>query len=139
MEVKLEVVKVDVPEGVNVILGHSHFIKTVEDLHEVLVNSVPGIKFGLAFNEASGPCLVRASGRGYELAIPLFKGGDKRLLTEADVDVRHLPGLTLAVLGYGNQGRAQALNLRDSGVEVVVAAAARSAFSHCNCPEVKLS
>jgi len=62
LEVKLEVVKVDVPEGVNVILGHSHFIKTVEDLHEALVNSVPGIKFGLAFNEASGPCLVRASG-----------------------------------------------------------------------------
>ncbi|KYH36597.1 MAG: hypothetical protein AYL29_012710 [Candidatus Bathyarchaeota archaeon B24] len=67
MEVKLEVVKVDVPEGVNVILGHSHFIKTVEDLHEVLVNSVPGIKFGLAFNEASGPCLVRASGNDDEL------------------------------------------------------------------------
>ncbi|MCD6445023.1 adenosine-specific kinase [Candidatus Bathyarchaeota archaeon] len=67
MEVKLEVVKVDVPEGVNVILGQSHFIKTVEDLHEVLVNSVPGIKFGLAFNEASGPCLVRASGNDEEL------------------------------------------------------------------------
>ncbi|RLI23268.1 adenosine monophosphate-protein transferase [Candidatus Bathyarchaeota archaeon] len=67
MEVKLEVVKVDVPEGVNVILGHSHFIKTVEDLHEALVNSVPGIKFGLAFNEASGPCLVRASGNDEEL------------------------------------------------------------------------
>jgi len=67
LEVKLEVVKVDVPEGVNVILGQSHFIKTVEDLHEVLVNSVPGIKFGLAFNEASGPCLVRASGNDEEL------------------------------------------------------------------------
>jgi len=67
LEVKLEVVKVDVPEGVNVILGHSHFIKTVEDLHEALVNSVPGIKFGLAFNEASGPCLVRASGNDEEL------------------------------------------------------------------------
>jgi len=50
------------PENVNFILGQSHFIKTVEDLHEALVSAVPGIKFGLAFCEASGKCLVRWSG-----------------------------------------------------------------------------
>jgi uncharacterized protein len=55
-------VKIEKPEEINFILGQSHFIKTVEDLHEVMVNSVPGIKFGLAFCEASGACLVRWSG-----------------------------------------------------------------------------
>ncbi len=60
MEIKL--VAIEKPEDINVILGQSHFIKTVEDLHEALAGAVPGIKFGLAFNEASGPCLVRWSG-----------------------------------------------------------------------------
>jgi hypothetical protein len=55
-------VKIEKPEPVNFILGQSHFIKTVEDLHEALVGAVPGIKFGLAFCEASGKCLVRWSG-----------------------------------------------------------------------------
>jgi len=55
-------VKIEKPEAINFILGQSHFIKTVEDLHEALVNSVPGIKFGVAFCEASGLCLVRWSG-----------------------------------------------------------------------------
>ncbi len=55
-------VKIDKPESVNFILGQSHFIKTIEDLHEVLVSTVPGIKFGVAFHEASGKCLVRWSG-----------------------------------------------------------------------------
>jgi uncharacterized protein len=55
-------VKVEKPEDTNFILGQSHFIKTVEDVHEALVNAVPGIKFGLAFCEASGMCLVRWSG-----------------------------------------------------------------------------
>ncbi|HJX38729.1 MAG TPA: adenosine-specific kinase [Anaerolineae bacterium] len=64
---ELVIVKIDKPEDSNVILGQSHFIKTVEDLHEALVNSVPGIRFGLAFCEASGPCLVRASGNDTEL------------------------------------------------------------------------
>ncbi len=50
------------PDSVNLILGQAHFIKTVEDLHEALVTAVPGIQFGLAFCEASGPCLVRWSG-----------------------------------------------------------------------------
>ncbi len=58
----IHVVKIDKPESVNFILGQSHFIKTVEDVHEALVNAVPGIKFGLAFCEASGKCLVRWSG-----------------------------------------------------------------------------
>jgi adenosine/AMP kinase len=50
------------PADCNIILGQSHFIKTVEDIYEAMVNSVPGIKFGLAFCEASGPCLVRKDG-----------------------------------------------------------------------------
>lgn len=58
----LHVVPIDKPAEVNVILGQSHFIKTVEDLHEELVCSLPGISFGLAFCEASGPRLVRVSG-----------------------------------------------------------------------------
>ncbi|MEM1756562.1 MAG: adenosine-specific kinase [Candidatus Bathyarchaeia archaeon] len=59
---EFKTVKIDVPEGCNVILGSAHFIKTVEDLYEALVNSVPGIKFGIGFCEASGPCLVRHEG-----------------------------------------------------------------------------
>jgi len=55
-------IKVEKPEPINFILGQSHFIKTVEDVHETLVTSVPGIKFGLAFCEASGDCLVRWTG-----------------------------------------------------------------------------
>ena len=64
---ELAVVRIDKPEAVNLILGQSHFIKTVEDLHEALVGAVPGIKFGLAFCESSGPALVRASGTDDEL------------------------------------------------------------------------
>ena len=60
-------VRIEKPESVNVILGQAHFIKTVEDLHEALVGSVPGIQFGLAFCEASGPSLVRYSGTAPEL------------------------------------------------------------------------
>jgi adenosine/AMP kinase len=55
-------VNIDKPEATNFILGQTHFIKTVEDVHEALVGAVPGIKFGLAFCEASGKCLVRCSG-----------------------------------------------------------------------------
>lgn len=55
-------VRIDKPEATNFILGQTHFIKSVEDLHEVLVTAVPGIQFGLAFCEASGKCLVRWSG-----------------------------------------------------------------------------
>jgi adenosine/AMP kinase len=67
-EVKLNIVKIERPEGVNVILGQTHFIKTVEDLYEALSASVPGAKFGLAFSESSGPCLVRRAGTDPELA-----------------------------------------------------------------------
>jgi len=59
---KTVVVKVDKPENINFILGQSHFIKTVEDIHEALVAAVPGIKFGIAFCEASGKCLIRYTG-----------------------------------------------------------------------------
>lgn len=65
MEIKT--VKIQKPDGLNLILGQSHFIKTVEDIHEALVNTVPGIKFGLAFCESSGPCLVRYGGTDSEL------------------------------------------------------------------------
>lgn len=60
-------VRLTLPEGANIILGQSHFIKTVEDLYEALVNTVPGAKFGVAFNEASGPCLTRSDGSDLEM------------------------------------------------------------------------
>jgi adenosine/AMP kinase len=59
---EFKTIKIEKPEPINFILGQSHFIKTVEDMHETLVTSVPGIKFGLAFCEASGDCLVRWTG-----------------------------------------------------------------------------
>src|SRR5436190_2835731 len=59
---EIQTVTIEKPEAINFILGQSHFIKTVEDIHEALVAAVPGIKFGLAFCEASGKCLVRWSG-----------------------------------------------------------------------------
>jgi adenosine/AMP kinase len=60
MELKL--VPLEIPEGGNLILGQTHFIKSVEDIYEAIVNTVPQMKFGVAFNEASGPCLTRADG-----------------------------------------------------------------------------
>ncbi|HQM03241.1 MAG TPA: adenosine-specific kinase [Candidatus Cloacimonas sp.] len=65
MEIITETLKF--PSDCNIILGQSHFIKTVEDLYEALVTSVPGIKFGLAFCESSGPCLIRKEGTDNEL------------------------------------------------------------------------
>src|SRR5260370_30615660 len=59
---ELTAVRLEIPEGGNVILGQTHFIKSVEDLYEALVNAVPQMKFGIAFNEASGPCLTRVDG-----------------------------------------------------------------------------
>jgi uncharacterized protein len=64
---ELIIQKMQIPEGANIIFGQTHFIKTVEDLYEILIGSVPGIKFGLAFSEASGDCLVRAIGNDPEL------------------------------------------------------------------------
>lgn len=64
---ELKLIKIKKPEDVNVILGQAHFIKTAEDFYEVLVNNVPGIKFGLAFAESSGACKVRVEGNDVEL------------------------------------------------------------------------
>ncbi|HTW90606.1 MAG TPA: adenosine-specific kinase [bacterium] len=64
---ELRPIAIERPDDTNVIIGQAHFIKTVEDIHELMVTTVPGVKFGLAFNEASGPCLVRHSGTDPEL------------------------------------------------------------------------
>jgi uncharacterized protein len=64
---ELSAVEVKKPADVNVIIGQTHFIKTVEDVYEALVQAVPGIKFGVAFCEASGPCLIRHTGTDAEL------------------------------------------------------------------------
>ncbi len=64
---ELKLVKIKKPDDVNVILGQSHFIKTIEDLYEALVNNVPGIKFGLGFVESSGACKIRSEGNEQEL------------------------------------------------------------------------
>lgn len=64
---EFKTVQIDMPADANMILGMSHFIKTVEDVYEIIVSSVPAAKFGLAFCEASGPCLIRAAGNDDEL------------------------------------------------------------------------
>ena len=58
----LKLVPLEIPEGGNIVVGQSHFIKTVEDIYEAIINTNPGMKFGIAFNEASGPCLTRVDG-----------------------------------------------------------------------------
>jgi len=65
MEIKA--VKMEIPEGCNLILGQTHFIKTIEDLYEIIVTTVPQSKFGVAFTEASGPCLIRTEGNDPDL------------------------------------------------------------------------
>jgi len=64
---ELKTVKIDIPQGLNVIIGQSHFVKTIEDLYEILVSSSPSLKFGVAFSEASTECLVRHEGNDPEL------------------------------------------------------------------------
>ncbi|AXV38681.1 MAG: hypothetical protein CIT01_01255 [Methanobacterium sp. BRmetb2] len=64
---KMSTVKLEAPEDCNLILGQGHFIKTVEDLYEAIINTVPQAEFGLAFGEASGDCLVRIAGNNNEL------------------------------------------------------------------------
>jgi adenosine/AMP kinase len=64
---KIDLVNLEIPKNSNLILGMAHFIKTVEDIYEALVNSVPGIEFGLAFCEGSGECLIRVDGTDEEL------------------------------------------------------------------------
>ena len=75
-------VSIEKPENVNFILGQSHFIKTIEDVHEALVNSVPGIKFGVAFCEASGKCLIRWSGTEPKLRL-MVEAREPALVEEA--------------------------------------------------------
>ena len=65
--IELESVRIEYPSDANVIIGQTHFIKTIEDIYEAVVNTVPGVQFGVAFNEASGPCLTRAEGNDDEL------------------------------------------------------------------------
>ncbi len=60
-------IKVEIPEGCNIILGQTHFIKTAEDLYEIIAGTVPQAKFGIAFTEASGPCLIRTEGNDDDL------------------------------------------------------------------------
>lgn len=64
---ELKQIRIDLPEDCNVIIGQTHFIKTAEDLYEVMINSTPTVKFGVAFCEASGPCLVRTEGNDPDL------------------------------------------------------------------------
>ena len=64
---KIKVVQINMPKDSNVIFGQSHFIKTVEDISEIVISSVPGVEYGLAFCEASGPCLIRTEGNSEEL------------------------------------------------------------------------
>jgi hypothetical protein len=62
MQLEIHDVRIDYPEGSNIILGQAHFIKTAEDLYEILATAVPAARFGIAFSEASGPCLIRTEG-----------------------------------------------------------------------------
>jgi uncharacterized protein len=74
---ELKSVKVDIPENANVIIGQTHFIKTTEDLYETIVSSVPQAKFGIAFCEASGPCLVRVEGNDDRLRSLAAKNAER--------------------------------------------------------------
>lgn len=85
---ELSVVDIEKPEAVSVIIGQSHFVKTVEDIHETMVNSVPGIRFGLAFCEASGPRLVRTSGT--DDALREVAGRNALAISAGHVFVLHL-------------------------------------------------
>jgi adenosine/AMP kinase len=64
---ELKTVRLEIPEGSNIILGQTHFIKTAEDLYEIITTTVPQAKYGIAFTEASGPCLIRTEGNSTEL------------------------------------------------------------------------
>ena len=70
---ELEAVTMEVPADANIMIGQSHFVKTVEDLYEAVVNTVPQAKFGLAFNEASGPCLTRSDGNNEGLRLAAIR------------------------------------------------------------------
>ena len=74
---ELEAVAMEIPEEANIIIGQTHFIKSVEDIYEAVVNTVPQGKFGVAFNEASGPCLTRADGNNEELKAAAIRNAQK--------------------------------------------------------------
>ncbi len=74
---ELKVSKLTIPEGCNIIVGQTHFIKTVEDIYEIVVGSVPGAKFGLAFCEASGECLIRFDGNDEALEKTAVENAEK--------------------------------------------------------------
>jgi len=78
MDATISLVSIDLPEGCNVILGHAHFIKTVEDLYEAMAESAPGVKFGVAFCEASGKRLIR------------YEGNDKELMNSAVKEIQKI-------------------------------------------------
>jgi uncharacterized protein len=67
MNLEIHNIKIDYPEGCNIIIGQTHFIKSVEDLYEIIVTMVPQANFGIAFSEASGPCLIRTEGNDDDL------------------------------------------------------------------------
>ncbi len=67
MNLEMHAIPIEYPEGANIILGQTHFIKSAEDLYEIIVTTVPGARFGVAFTEASGPCLIRTEGNDDEL------------------------------------------------------------------------
>ena len=73
----IEEIEIEKPEGINFILGQSHFIKSVEDLYEAIVTSSPSCKFGIAFCEASGPCLIRYDGNDEEMINLAIKNAEK--------------------------------------------------------------
>jgi hypothetical protein len=73
---EFQAVRIETPEGTNVIFGQSHFIKTVEDLYEILVAGVPGAKFGIAFCESSGPCLIRSAGNDESLRAAAIRNAE---------------------------------------------------------------
>jgi len=76
MTIELKSVKMELPEGANIIIGQAHFIKTVEDLYEIMVGSSSQVKFGLAFCEASGDCLLRLAGNDETLSAIAAKNGE---------------------------------------------------------------
>jgi hypothetical protein len=91
-------VRLQIPDGGNIIVGQSHFIKTVEDIHEAIVNTVPQMKFGIAFNEASGPCLTRTGGNDAVL-IALAESNARAIAAGHTFVVTLRDGFPINVLG----------------------------------------
>lgn len=90
MEIELSAVPIETAEDLNVVIGQAHFVKTIEDLHEVLAAAGPHLRFGIAFNEASGPCLIRRSGNDPDLV--KLATGNAEAIGAGHVFVVHLRG-----------------------------------------------